>query len=78
MKKFFANLIADERGASAAEYGLILAIVGVAIGGAALGLANTVQDSIEAAADDVYDCNGGSDGETFGDCTAYDPGASGS
>ena len=73
MKTFIHNLLKDESGASAAEYGLILAIVGVLIGGAALGLGNTVEESIEGAAEDVYNCNGGEDGKSFGGCTAYDP-----
>ena len=71
MKTFIKTFLKDESGASAAEYGLILAIVGVAIGAAALGLGQQVQKSIEGAADDVYDCNGGDSGTDYGDCTAY-------
>lgn len=73
MKTFLVNLLKDETGASAAEYGLILAIVGVLIGGAALGLGSTVQDAIEGAADDVYNCNEAADGTANENCEAYNP-----
>ena len=56
MKNIFKKFLADESGASAAEYALILAVVGVAIGGASLLLADTIQDSIGAAAGRVDDC----------------------
>lgn len=47
MKKFFQKMLGDKSGASAAEYALILALVGVAIiaGAGALG------DSIDGAFD---------------------------
>jgi len=57
MKTFLKTFLNDESGASAAEYALILAIVGVFIGAAALGLGANVQDAIAGAATDVYDCN---------------------
>jgi len=57
MKTFLKTFIADESGASAAEYALILAIVGVAVGAAALGLGANVKDAIADAAGDVYACN---------------------
>lgn len=60
MTKFFKSFIADESGASAAEYALILAIVGVAIGAAALTLGGNVRAAIGDAATDVHDCNTGS------------------
>lgn len=56
MKTFIKNFLHDESGASAAEYALILAIIGVAIGGAALGLGANVKGAISNAAKDVYDC----------------------
>ena len=56
MKTFLKTFLTDESGASAAEYALILAIVGVAIGGAALYLADTISLSIEGAGDRVIDC----------------------
>ena len=57
MINFLKTFVRDESGASAAEYALILAIVGVAIGAAALGLGANVRDAIAGAATDVYDCN---------------------
>jgi pilus assembly protein Flp/PilA len=51
------NLIADESGAAAAEYALILAIVGAAIGGAAFLLGNQVKTSITGAAQQVKNCS---------------------
>jgi pilus assembly protein Flp/PilA len=57
MKTFLKNFIADESGASAAEYALIIAIVGVGVGAAALVLGNNVTNAIGTAADEVNDCN---------------------
>ena len=57
MKTFLKTFLKDESGASAAEYALILAIVGVFIGAAALGLGSNVQQAIADSAKDVYDCN---------------------
>ena len=57
MKTFLNAFIADETGASAAEYALILAIVGVAIGAAALALGANVRQAITSASADVYECN---------------------
>ena len=49
MSKFVAFL-KDESGASAAEYALILAIVGAAIAAAALGLGNAIANAMNQAA----------------------------
>ena len=57
MKTFLKNFVRDESGASAAEYALIIAIVGVGIGAAALALGNNVTAAIGGAANDVNDCN---------------------
>lgn len=57
MKTFLKNFIADETGASAAEYALIIAVVGVGIGAAALILGANVQEAVGNAANDVYKCN---------------------
>lgn len=57
MKTFLKSFIADESGASAAEYALIIAIVGVGIGAAALALGNNVTAAIGGAADKVNECN---------------------
>ena len=48
--KTFINMLKDEAGASAAEYALILAVIGSVIAIAALGLANAVGGSMDAAA----------------------------
>ena len=50
--KTFINMLRDDRGASAAEYALILAIIGAVIAIAALGLA----DAIGNAMDDTATC----------------------
>ena len=49
MTKFVTSFVTDESGASAAEYALILAIVGSAIALAAIGLGNAVRGSITRA-----------------------------
>ncbi|WP_225871468.1 Flp family type IVb pilin [Qipengyuania atrilutea] len=57
MKTFLKSFIADESGASAAEYALIIAVVGVGIGAAALALGGNIQAAIGGAANEVDDCN---------------------
>lgn len=56
MINFARNFMRDESGAAAAEYALILAIVGAAIGGAAFLLGNQVKTSIAGAAGKVASC----------------------
>lgn len=51
MTKLF-NMLRDDRGASAAEYALILAIIGAVIAIAAIGLA----DSISGAMNNASEC----------------------
>ena len=46
----FKKMLKDESGASAAEYALILAIVGTGIALAALFLGNTIKNSVNKAA----------------------------
>ena len=53
--KTFIKMLKDESGASAAEYALILAIVGTAIALAALYLGNTISSSIDSAANCIND-----------------------
>jgi pilus assembly protein Flp/PilA len=48
MKKFI-DMLRDESGASAAEYALILAIVGSALALAAIGLGNTISGAMNNA-----------------------------
>jgi pilus assembly protein Flp/PilA len=75
MKTFLKNFIADETGASAAEYALIIAVVGVGIGAAALYLGNNVSVAVGDAANDVYSCNESTavDGSASAE---YEPGTS--
>lgn len=47
--KSFLNLLSDDSGASAAEYALILAIVGGAIALAAVTLGNTISNGMTKA-----------------------------
>ena len=46
MTKFFSDFAQDESGASAAEYALILAIVGAAIAFAAANLGNAIANAM--------------------------------
>ena len=59
--KNFVSMIKDESGASAAEYALILAIVGAAIAFAAIALsgaiANAMNDAAECIESDGQTCN---------------------
>ncbi len=53
MREIFNSFLKDESGAAAAEYALILAIVGAGIAGAALGLGNAIQGAITTATNQV-------------------------
>ena len=53
------NLLRDNSGASAAEYALILAIVGSALALAAIGLGNTISGSMNTQADRILNCQDG-------------------
>ena len=64
MKTFLKSFIADESGASAAEYALIIAVVGVGIGAAALVLGGNVEAAVAGAAKDVHNCNTAQDAQT--------------
>ena len=48
--KTFINMLRDDRGASAAEYALILAIIGAVIAIAALGLSNAIGNAMDDTA----------------------------
>lgn len=50
MTKFLASFLRDETGAAAAEYALILAIVGTGIAAAAVVLGEAISTSIETTA----------------------------
>lgn len=51
--KTFIRMIKDEAGASAAEYALILAVVGVGIIVAAVALGGAVGNAMQCAADTI-------------------------
>lgn len=53
----FLRMLKDESGASAAEYALILAIVGTAIAASAVILGNAVGAAMNRAANDVNAAN---------------------
>ena len=53
------KLMRDDSGASAAEYALILAIVGSALALAAIGLGNTISGSMNYQASRITDCQDG-------------------
>ena len=48
--KTFINMLRDDSGASAAEYALILAIIGAVIAIAALGLSNAIGNAMDDTA----------------------------
>lgn len=56
---FVKTFLRDESGASAAEYALILAVVGAGIAFAAFALGEAVSDSISAATSQVTACSPG-------------------
>jgi pilus assembly protein Flp/PilA len=57
MVKFVKSFLRDESGASAAEYALILAVIGSAIAVAALALGGEINEAITRAEGDVADAN---------------------
>ena len=73
MKTFLKNFIADESGASAAEYALIIAVVGVGIGAAALVLGQNVEQAVGDAANEVNDCNQAGGTSTYTEGGADNP-----
>lgn len=58
MVKFVKSFLRDESGASAAEYALILAVIGSAIAVAALALGGEIRDAIVGAEADVAAAQG--------------------
>ena len=55
----FVKMLRDESGASAAEYALILAIVGSGLAVAALYLGNTISSSMNYQANRITACQDG-------------------
>lgn len=58
MQTFLKNFLHDESGASAAEYALILAIIGVGMAGAALALSIQIQGAMTDAAGEIEEGRG--------------------
>ena len=58
MVTFLKSFVADESGASAAEYALILAVVGSAIAVAALALGGEIRDALVGAEKNVASAQG--------------------
>lgn len=56
MTNFVLKMVRDESGAAAAEYALILAVIGSAIGAAAFLLGDAVKTSIGASKTQVVNC----------------------
>ena len=60
MKTFLKTFLSDQSGAAAAEYALILAVIGVALGAAALALGVQIKGSINQASNQIgAGCPGG-------------------
>jgi pilus assembly protein Flp/PilA len=59
MVKFVKSFVSDESGASAAEYALILAIVGSGIAVAAFTLGNTISTAMGTAGTRITACQDG-------------------
>lgn len=58
----FKTFLRDESGASAAEYALILAVVGAGIAAAAFYLGEAIETSIDKAEEEVATCSAGATG----------------
>jgi len=57
--RLLRELLLNQLGASAAEYALILAIIGGAIALAALALGASISNAISRSTDEISDCGGG-------------------
>lgn len=55
MTKFIRDFACDENGAAAAEYALILAVVGAGIAVAAFALGGAISTAIDTAKQDIED-----------------------
>ena len=65
---FVKTFLRDESGASAAEYALILAVVGAGIAVAAFTLGGAISNSINAATDTVNNCASDGTGAALVNC----------
>ena len=59
MVKFVNSFLRDDSGAAAAEYALILAVIGSAIAAAALFLGEQIEIAIDRAGAEVAEANAG-------------------
>ncbi len=59
MVKFVTSFLRDDSGASAAEYALILAIVGTAIAAAAIALGGSIETALDNAKTNIDNANSG-------------------
>jgi pilus assembly protein Flp/PilA len=59
MKRIFNNLIADEKGVTAIEYGLIAALVAVVIIGAVEAVGTSLQSTFSTVSTELSTANGG-------------------
>ena len=59
MKRVFDNLIADEKGVTAIEYGLIAALVAVVIIGAVEAVGTSLQSTFSTVSTELSTANGG-------------------
>jgi pilus assembly protein Flp/PilA len=64
----FIKMLKDESGASAAEYALILAIVGSGIAVAATALGTSISGAMNGAGDRIEACTVKADGTKAGAC----------
>ena len=55
----FARLLRDQSGATAAEYALILAIIGASVTGAAFLLGSTISAAMNSTGSRINSCQGG-------------------
>ena len=62
MTKFVSEFVRDESGAAAAEYALILAIVGAGIAGAAFYLGGKISTAMKTTGDKVETCTSSTPG----------------
>lgn len=59
MRNFVTSFLRDDSGASAAEYALILAIIGAGIAIAAVTLGDAISGAVNGAAQTINDCADG-------------------
>lgn len=62
MTNFIHTFFRDETGAAAAEYALILAIVGAGIAGAAYGLGTSIKAAMNSTATKITTCTANASG----------------